>query len=261
MNSAAPGADFLAIHDTLRYNMRANAICPRGRQRTPRPWEVMNMMKIAPSILACDFAALGAEVAAMHNAGADLIHVDVMDGHFVPNISLGLPVVTSLRKATDAVLDVHLMISDPLTYAPQFCDKGADIVVFHAESDSEPQAVIDAIRAKGKKCGISIKPKTPADVVFPYLDQLDMVLVMTVEPGFGGQKFMEDMCPKIEAVRRECDRRGLSTDIEVDGGIDLKTIGKTVRAGANVFVAGSALFGKPDYAAAVRDLRAAAQRS
>ena len=173
------------------------------------------MMKIAPSILACDFAALGAEVAAMHNAGADLIHVDVMDGHFVPNISLGLPVVASLRKATDAVLDVHLMISDPLTYAPQFCDKGADIVVFHAESDSEPQAVIDAIRAKGK----------------------------------------------IEAVRRECDRRGLSTDIEVDGGIDLKTIGKTVRAGANVFVAGSALFGKPDYAAAVRDLRAAAQRS
>ena len=162
------------------------------------------MMKIAPSILACDFAALGAEVAAMHNAGADLIHVDVMDGHFVPNISLGLPVVASLRKATDAVLDVHLMISDPLTYAPQFCDKGADIVVFHAESDSEPQAVIDAIRAKGKKCGISIKPKTPADVVFPYLDQLDMVLVMTVEPGFGGQKFMEDMCPKNSARGRKC---------------------------------------------------------
>lgn len=217
------------------------------------------MFLISPSILASDFANLESEVSAMKQAGAELIHVDVMDGHFVPNISIGLPVVASLRKKTDLVLDVHLMISDPLTYAPQFADAGADLIVFHIESDSQPQAVIDAIKAKGKKVGISLKPNTPAEAVFPYLDQLDMVLVMTVEPGFGGQKFMADMCPKIAAIRKECDRLGISPDIEVDGGIDCTTVGQTVRAGANVFVAGSALFGKPDYTAAVAALRKAAQ--
>ena len=217
------------------------------------------MFLISPSILASDFANLESEVSAMKQAGAELIHVDVMDGHFVPNISIGLPVVASLRKKTDLVLDVHLMISDPLTYAPQFADAGADLIVFHIESDSQPQAVIDAIKAKGKKVGISLKPNTPAEAVFPYLDQLDMVLVMTVEPGFGGPKFMADMCPKIAAIRKECDRLGISPDIEVDGGIDCTTVGQTVRAGANVFVAGSALFGKPDYTAAVAALRKAAQ--
>ena len=217
------------------------------------------MFKISPSILACDFANLEAEVSAMQRAGVEMVHVDVMDGHFVPNISIGLPVVASLRKKTALPLDVHLMISDPLTYAPQFCDMGADIVTFHVESESDPQAVIDAIRAKGKKCGMTIKPRTPAEALFPYLSQLDLVLVMTVEPGFGGQKFMADMCPKIEAVRRECGRLGVPMDIEVDGGIDERTVPAVVRAGANVFVAGSALFGKPDYAAAVAGLRAAAE--
>lgn len=212
------------------------------------------MIQIAPSILAADFANLETEVHAMQTAGAHLIHVDVMDGHFVPNISIGLPVVQSLRKKTSMTLDVHLMISDPLAYAPRFADAGADIIVFHLESDSEPQAVIDVIKSKGKKCGVSLKPKTPAEEVFPYLSQLDMVLVMTVEPGFGGQKFMEDMCPKVRTIREECIRLGLSTDIEVDGGIDIPTIGKAAAAGANVFVAGSALFGKPDYGAAVRAL-------
>lgn len=219
------------------------------------------MFKISPSILACDFANLEAEASAMQRAGVEMVHVDVMDGHFVPNISIGLPVVASLRKKTPLPLDVHLMISDPLTYAPQFCDKGADIVTFHVESESDPRAVIDAVKAKGKKCGMTLKPRTPAEALFPYLPQLDMVLVMTVEPGFGGQKFMEDMCPKITAIRRECDLLGLPMDIEVDGGIDAHTVSAVVRAGANVFVAGSALFGKPDYAAAVARLRAAAERA
>jgi ribulose-phosphate 3-epimerase len=219
------------------------------------------MVKISPSILACDFTRLGQEVADMRAAGVEMVHVDVMDGHFVPNISIGLPVVSSLRKKTDLPLDVHLMISDPLTYAPQFCDAGADIVVFHLESESDPQAVLDAIRRKGKKAGVSIKPQTPAEAVFPYLSQLDMVLVMTVEPGFGGQKFMSDMCPKIAAVRAECSRLGISMDIEVDGGIDNNTISQAANAGANVFVAGSALFGKPDYLSAVRALRENASRA
>ena len=219
------------------------------------------MIRIAPSILSCDFARLGEEAAAVREAGADWLHVDVMDGHFVPNISIGLPVVSSLRKKTDLPLDVHLMISDPLTYAPQFCDAGADIVVFHLESESDPQAVLDAIRRKGKKAGVSIKPQTPAEAVFPYLSQLDMVLVMTVEPGFGGQKFMSDMCPKIAAVRAECSRLGITMDIEVDGGIDNNTISQAANAGANVFVAGSALFGKPDYLSAVRALRENASRA
>ncbi len=213
------------------------------------------MFKISPSILSADFANLEAEVRAMQNAGVEMIHVDVMDGHFVPNISIGLPVVASLRNKTDAVLDVHLMISDPLTYAPQFADKGADIIVFHIESESNVQATIDAVRAKGKKVGVSLKPATPAQTVFPYLPQLDMVLVMTVEPGFGGQKFMADMCPKIASIRRECERLGLDTDIEVDGGIDNSTVAQVVRAGANVFVAGSALFNRSDYTQAVRELR------
>lgn len=216
------------------------------------------MLKIAPSILACDFTGLGAEVNAMRDAGVELIHVDVMDGHFVPNISIGIPVVEALRKKTELPLDVHLMISDPLSYAPRFADAGADIIVFHVESGCDPQAVIDAIKKSGKKAGIALKPKTPADAAFPYLSQLDMLLVMTVEPGFGGQKFMSDMCPKISALRDERDRLGLSFDIQVDGGIDPVTAPLVTRAGANVLVAGSSLFGSPNYPAAVAKLRQAA---
>ena len=191
----------------------------------------------------------------MQRAGVEMVHVDVMDGHFVPNISIGLPVVASLRKKTALPLDVHLMISDPLTYAPQFCDMGADIVTFHVESESDPQAVIDAIRAKGKKCGMTIKPRTPAEALFPYLSQLDMVLVMTVEPGFGGQKFMADMLPKIETLRGWIEERGLSCALECDGGIDAHTAPLVKSAGCDVLVAGSAVFGRDDRAAAIAAIR------
>ena len=213
------------------------------------------MFKISPSILACDFANLEAEVSAMQRAGVEMVHVDVMDGHFVPNISIGLPVVASLRKKTALPLDVHLMISDPLTYAPQFCDMGADIVTFHVESESDPQAVIDAIRAKGKKCGMTIKPRTPAEALFPYLSQLDMVLVMTVEPGFGGQAFMESQLDTIRQVRALIEKYNPACELEVDGGIAPKTAPLVVEAGANVLVAGSAVYGAKDIPAAIQALR------
>ena len=177
------------------------------------------MLLISPSILAADFARLGDEAESVRAAGADLLHIDVMDGHFVPNISLGIPVVRSLRKATALPFDLHLMISEPLRYIPDFAKAGADYITVHAESDGDTEAAVDLSRAHGKKAGVSVKPGTPADVLFPYLNKLDMVLVMTVEPGFGGQSFMHDMLPKIRRVREECARRGLSTLIEVDGGI------------------------------------------
>lgn len=216
------------------------------------------MITISPSILSCDFANLEREVGAIAQGGADLAHVDVMDGHFVPNITIGVPVVASLKKVSPLPLDVHLMISDPLFYLPAFLKAGSDLITFHLESDSDPDKTIDAIRAGGARAGLAIKPKTPAEAVFPYLGRLDMVLVMTVEPGFGGQRFMADMLPKIEAVRAQCRRQGLSTDIQVDGGIDPVTAPLVAKAGANVLVAGSAVFGHPPYAAAISAIRAAA---
>lgn len=220
----------------------------------------MMQMKISPSILASDFSRLAEEVTAMEGAGAEMIHIDVMDGHFVPNITLGPVVVSSLRKKTEIFFDVHLMISDPLRYAEDFVKAGAQLITFHLEADSDVSATLSYLKKLGVKRALSLKPATPAQLVFPYLKELDMVLVMTVEPGFGGQKFMENMMPKVSEIRAECRRQGIpDLDIQVDGGIDNQTVRQAAQAGANVFVAGSSLFRQTDYANAVAVLRENAQ--
>ena len=192
--------------------------------------------KISPSILASDYANLESELGRISNS--DLIHIDVMDGHFVPNITIGAPVVKALKRVCDIPFDVHLMISNPIDYIEDFTNAGADIICFHTESNSDIQQTIDKIHSLGKKAALAVKPKTEIDVVLPYLDELSMVLVMTVEPGFGGQSFMAEVMPKIEKIR-EINKE---IDIEVDGGVNEETIKIAAKAGANVFVAGSAVF-------------------
>lgn len=213
------------------------------------------LIKIAPSILSADFTRLGEEILSV--SAADYLHFDVMDGIFVPNISIGIPVLESVRRFTSMTLDVHLMITEPLRYIEDFIGGGADIVVVHIESDTpeHTKKALELIRSSGKKAGLSIKPKTPAESVLPLLELLDIVLVMTVEPGFGGQKFMGSMLPKIEFLRRTFDTRGLACEIEVDGGINPQTAKLCINAGADVLVAGSAIFKAADRSKLIRQLR------
>ena len=219
------------------------------------------MMKISPSILSCDYGKIAEELKDMELAGSDYMHIDVMDGHFVPNLTLGAPVIKCIRKATDVPFDVHLMISDPLKYIDDFCDAGADIITFHTECDSPIGETIDKILSHGVKASLTVKPKTPVEDIFPYLDKLSMVLIMTVEPGFGGQSFMEDMMAKVSALRNEINARGLHCEIEVDGGINEKTIAIAAAAGADVFVSGNALFSSADRKAAVERFKAIAEEN
>ncbi len=212
-------------------------------------------MKISPSVLSCDFAHIASEMRVLEDAGVDMVHVDVMDGVFVPNLSFGAPIIAAMRRHSALPFDVHLMMQYPDRLLDAFIDAGADIVNFHVESAAPIDATLDRILKAGKKAALTIKPNTPAEAVFPYLDRLYMVLVMTVEPGFGGQKFMADMLPKIKALRAEIDRRGLSTHIEVDGGISDATAPAAAAAGADIAVMGSAFFGSADKAALTRRIQ------
>ena len=211
---------------------------------------------IAPSILAADFARLGDEVRAIDEAGADYIHIDVMDGHFVPNISFGTPIMESIRGVTKKPFDVHLMIAPVDPYLESFAKAGADIITVHAEAGPHLDRSLQAIRAMGKKAGVSLNPATPASVLKHVMDRLDLILVMSVNPGFGGQSFIPAMLEKISEVRDMVGGRNI--DIEVDGGITRHNAGDVVRAGANVLVAGSAIFKTKDYAAEIRAIRNAA---
>jgi ribulose-phosphate 3-epimerase len=213
------------------------------------------MKKIAPSILSADFTRLGEEIVSVEKAGADYIHVDVMDGRFVPNITIGPMIVEAARRVTKLPLDVHLMIVEPDRFIDEFVNAGADILTVHAEASVHLHRILERIRKAGVKAGVSLNPATSPQVLDYALDNMDLVLIMTVNPGFGGQKFIESVLPKIETIRKMVDSRGLDIELEVDGGIGPGTIQRVSSAGADVFVAGSAVFGSGDYEATIRLMR------
>jgi ribulose-phosphate 3-epimerase len=210
------------------------------------------MYHLSPSILAADFAALGDNIKTAVEAGVDYIHIDVMDGIFVPSISFGMPVISSVRKVTDAVFDVHLMIENPERYIKDFALAGADIITVHAEACTHLDRVVSLIKEQGKKAGVSINPATPISVLEHVLEDVDMLLIMSVNPGFGGQKFIPYTLEKVRKLRAELDKRGLNIDIEVDGGVNIENVSEVMKAGANIIVAGSAVFGG-DIAANIND--------
>lgn len=217
------------------------------------------MKKIAPSILSADFSRLGEEVNAVEEAGADYIHIDVMDGHFVPNITIGPLVVEAVRKVTKLPLDVHLMIENPDKYVPDFVKAGSDIITVHAEACPHLHRSVAFIKEQGARAGVSLNPSTPLSLLDYILEDVDLILLMTVNPGFGGQSFIRTMLPKIAELRNRLDRKGLKVELEVDGGVKLDNITEISKAGADVFVAGSAVFGSDDYKKTIEALKTAAK--
>ena len=218
-------------------------------------------MKIAPSLLSCDFAKMGEEIVRMDKAGADYMHLDVMDGAFVPNITFGAPVIKAVRRLTEVPFDVHLMIDNPYNYIDDFVNAGADIITFHVESKSDIKATIDKINNSNVKAGLVIKPNTPASAVCPYLKDIYMVLIMTVEPGFGGQSFMADMMPKVAEIKAEAEKQGTEIVIEADGGINDKTIAQCAKAGIDICVSGTGVFKAEDPKQAIAELKAISDKA